>query len=98
MPSWKFSDLIVIHAKLCPGFLKTLLYGPSHAAEPHHGSQAHAARSIGDKKIVLRALFYGSPYQQPHSLVPQIIFGKYHPPFCELVFNRSLGDFSDLAE
>ena len=34
MPAFVFSDLVMVHAELRLGFFKTLLNGPSDAAEP----------------------------------------------------------------
>jgi hypothetical protein len=44
MPAWEFSNFVVVHAKLGLGFLGTLLYGPSQAAELNEHFKSRAFR------------------------------------------------------
>ena len=48
IPSRIFPDIIVIHAQFRFCFLKALLNGPSHTAEPHESWQPGAQECIAD--------------------------------------------------
>jgi len=61
MPTWKFSDLIVVHAQLGFGFLKALLDSPSQPAEPNERFQPCAGRCIANEKAVFRIIPQSSP-------------------------------------